>query len=66
MCTYIYFANIGSFDGDEMPRPPTDLGIDPNDNQEMANAKDHEAGVDRPGPHGASVPPFAMCRPNIR
>ena len=60
LCTCIYFADIGSFDGDEMPNPPHDPGVVPDDfDQEMANALD---GRDDPhAPHGAPVPPFARC-----
>ena len=73
LCTCIYFANIGSLDGDEMPDPPHDLGVDPDDyDKEMADALEDEAGgaVERcvdPAPHGAPVPPFARCgRPETR
>ena len=66
LCTCIYFADIGSFDGDEMPDPPHDLGFEPNDyDQEMADALEDEVGgasercVDHPTPHGAPVPPFS-------
>ena len=40
--TCIYFADIGSFDGEEMSPPPHDLGVDPDDDQGMPNAKDHQ------------------------
>ena len=73
LCTCIYFADIGSFDGDEMLDPPHDPGVDPDDyNQEMADAPEDEAGgaAERradPAPHGALVPPFARCgRPETR
>ena len=65
LCTCIYFADIGSFDGDEMPDPSHDPGVDPNDyDQEMDDVPDDEASgaVERrvdPAPHGAPVPPFA-------
>ena len=62
MCTYIYFADIGSFYGDEISAPPNDLGVDPDDDQDMADAEDHEAGVDRPAHAGVSVLPFARRR----
>ena len=73
MCTYIYFADIGSFDGDEMPDPPHDPSIDTDDyDQEMADVPDDEAGgaaerrVD-PAPHGAPILPFATRgRPETR
>ena len=75
LCTCIYFADIGSFDGNEMSDPPHDPGVDPDDyDQEMADAssKDEASGaterrVDPHAPHGASVPPFARCgRPESR
>ena len=68
LCNCIYFAYIGSFDGEEMSDPPHDLGVDPNDDQDMANAEDdHDqdeaSGIverhDDPAPHGASVLPFS-------
>ena len=66
LCTYIYFANIGSFDGDEMPPPPNDLGLDPDDDQDMADAED-QAGEDTPGPHVAQVSTsVARRRPDTR
>ena len=44
-----------------MSGPPHDLGVDPDDDQCMADAEDHdqEAGAERHAPAGASVPPFA-------
>ena len=43
-----------------MLAPPHDPGVDPDDDQSMPNANDHqEAGAERPTPAGASVPPFA-------
>ena len=70
MCTCIYFADIGSFDGDDMPTPPHDLGVDLDDNQDMADAEDHdqEAGGERHAPHvGTPVPPFCRHgRPDTR
>ena len=73
LCTCIYFANIGSFDGDEMSDPPHDPGVDPNDyDQEIADAPEDEAGgaaerrVDLV-PHGAPVLPFVRHgRPETR
>ena len=58
LCTCIYFLDIGSFDGDEMPDPPHDPGVDPDDfDQEMVDAPDF---WDDPHvPHGAPVLPFA-------
>ena len=57
MCTCIYFADIGSFDGEEMPPPPPDLGVDPHDEDEgMPDITEnhHEAGpYQRPAPVGA-------------
>ena len=49
LCTCIYFAYIGSFDGEEMPTPvPHDLGVDLDDDQGMPDAEDHqEAGARR-------------------
>ena len=75
LCTCIYFADIGSFDGDEMSDPPHDPGVDPNDyDQEMADAPDQdeasgtsERRVDPHAPHGAPVLPFARRgRPETR
>ena len=64
LCTCIYFANIGYFDGEDMPAPPHDPGVDPDDDQGIPDAKDHqEAGAKRPAPAGVSVPPFARCSP---
>ena len=57
--TYIYFVDIGSFDGDEMPVPSNNLGVDLDDDQDMADAEDHEAGADRLAPTSASILPFA-------
>ena len=60
LCTCIYFADIGSFDGEDMPAPPHDPGVDPTDNQGMPHVEDHqEASVERLAPIGALVPPFA-------
>ena len=67
LCTCIYFADIGSFDGEEMPGPPHDLGVDPDgDDEEMGDApeddhdQDEVGATERHSPaHGASVPPFA-------
>ena len=52
LCTCIYFPNIGSFDGEDMLTTPHDLGVDPDDDQDMPDAKDHEAGAKRPAPVG--------------
>ena len=47
--------------------PPHDLGVDPDDDEDMANAEDDhdqdEAGaVERHSPaDGAMVPPFSRC-----
>ena len=73
LCTCIYFVDIGSFDGDEMPDLPHDLGVDLDDyDQEMADLSYDEADgaaerrVD-PAPHGAPVSPFARRgRPETR
>ena len=60
LCTCIYFADIGSFDGEDMLAPPHDLGVDPHDNQGMPYAEDHqEAGAERPALVGAPVLPFS-------
>ena len=59
LCTYIYFSNIGSFDGEDMSTPPNDPGVDPDEDQDMLNAEDHEASAERPTPVGVSVPPFS-------
>ena len=62
LCTCIYFIEIGSFDGEEMSKPPHDLGVDPNYDQDMDDVKDHdqdEVGAKRHAPVGAPVPPFA-------
>ena len=73
LCTCIYFADIGSFDGNEMLDPPHDPGVNLDDyDQEMADALEDEADgtAERrtdPVPHGASVPPFARRgRPKTR
>ena len=67
LCTCIYFAYIGSFDGEEMPGPPHDPGVDPDDDDQYMDDVEHdhdedEAGaVERHAPshHGVLVPPFA-------
>ena len=60
LCTCIFFAEIGSFDGEEMLDPPHDPSVDPNDDQGMPYVDDHqEASVERPAPAGAPVLPFA-------
>ena len=68
LCTCIYFADIGYFDGEDMPTPPHDLGVDPDDDQGMPDVEDHqEAGVERHAPASASVPPFPRHgRPDTR
>ena len=65
MCTYIYFAYIGSLDGDEMSPPLDDPGVDPDYDQDMANVDD-QAGTDRPGPHVTQVPTGVRHRPDTR
>ena len=41
LCTCIYFADIGSFYGEEMSVPPHDPGVDPDDDdQDMAHVED--------------------------
>ena len=61
LCTCIYFAEIGSFDGKDMSAPPNDPGVDLDDDQDIPDADDHEAGVERPAPAGAPVRPFSRC-----
>ena len=62
LCTCIYFADIGSFDGEDMPAPAHDPGVDPDDDQGMPDVEDHqEADVERLAPAGAPVSPFARC-----
>ena len=59
LCTCIYFVDIGSFDGKDMPTLPHDPGVDPDDDQGMPDVEDHqEAGAKRPALAGASVLPF--------
>ena len=57
LCTFIYFADIGSFDGKEMLPPPPDPGVDIDDDEGMPDAEDHqEVGADqRPAPAGAPL-----------
>ena len=56
LCTCIYFADIGSFDGKEMLPPPHDPSVDPDDDEGMRDAEDHqEASAERPSPAGAPV-----------
>ena len=50
---YIYIADIGSFDGNEIPAPPNDPGVDLDDDQDMPDAEDHEAGEDTLSLHDA-------------
>ena len=60
LCTCIYFVNIGSFDDEDMPTPPHDLGVDTVDDHGMPDVEDHqEAGVERSAPASAPVPPFS-------
>ena len=75
LCTCIYFADIGSFDGEEMPGSPHDPGVDPDDdNQDMANVEhDHdeddvgETKRHAPAHHGAPMPHFSRRgRPKTR
>ena len=62
LCNCIYFADIGSFDGKDMLAPLHDPDVDPDDNQAIPYAEDHqEAGAKRDTLAGASVPPFARC-----
>ena len=42
LCTCIYFAEIGYFDGDDMSSPPLNPGVDPDDDQGMLDAEDHQ------------------------
>ena len=70
LCTCIYFADISSFDGKEMPEPSHDPGVDPDDDKDMADVEDHdqEAAGERHAPYaGVPVPPFARHgRPDTR
>ena len=74
LCTCIYFADIGSFDGDEMLDTPHDPSVDPDDyNQKIADAPNQEeaGGITErcadPVPHGAPVPSFSRRgRPEAR
>ena len=59
MCTCIYFIDIESFDGEDMPTPPIDPSVDLDDEQDMPDAEDHEVGLERPSLASALVPPFA-------
>ena len=67
LCTCIYFTEIGSFVGEEMPGPPHDLGVDPDDGDhnmvdvEHDHDEDEAGAVERHAPthHGAPVLPFA-------
>ena len=53
-----------------MSEPPHDLGVDPDDDQDMANAKYHdqdETDAKRHALVGAPIPPFARhSRPDTR
>ena len=56
LCTCIYFADIGSSDGEEMSPPPHDPGVDLDDDEGMPDAEDHqEASAERPTPTGVLV-----------
>ena len=60
LCTCIYFADIGSFDGKDVSAPPHDPCVYTDDDQGMPDAEDHqEVGVDRHAHAGTPVPPFA-------
>ena len=62
LCTCIYFADIGSFDGEEILEPAHDPSVDPDDDQDMEDAKDHDQEVrgEIHAPHaGTPVPPFS-------
>ena len=40
--------------------PPNDIGVDPDDDQGMPDAEDHqEVGAERHAPTDAPVPPFS-------
>ena len=60
LCNCIHFGDIGSFDGDDMPAPPNDPSVDPNDDQDMLDADDHEASAEIPAP--ASMPILTFGR----
>ena len=69
LCTCIYFVYIGSFDGEDMLASPNDPSVDPDDDQYMADAEDHdqEAGAERHAPAGALVLRFSRrSRPDTR
>ena len=67
LCTCIYFADIGSFNGKNTLTPSNDLGVDADDDQDMVDVEDHEVGADKPAPASAPVPPFARrSRPDSR
>ena len=63
LCTCIYFADIGSYDGEEMPPPPHDPVVDLDDidaeDQQEASADDQ-----RPAPAGA--PARGQCMSDAR
>ena len=42
-----------------MLTPPHDPGVDPDDDQDMLDVDDHEAGVERTAPAAVPVPPFS-------
>ena len=75
LCTCIYFADIGSFDGEEMPDPPHDPGVDPDDDdQDMADVPEDDQdeneadAAERHAPtHVAPVSSSTRCgRPETR
>ena len=60
LCTCIYFADIGYFDGEDMPAPPHDPVVDLDGNQDMPDVEDHqEAGAESFALAGVSIPPFS-------
>ena len=59
LCTCIYFADIGSFDGEDMSAPPHDPSVDPDDDQGMLDVEDHQGvGVERHAPAGVPISHF--------
>ena len=64
LCTYIYFLDIGSFVGDEIPPPPNDPGVSLA-NEEMAYAEDQAD--DKTSPHdSAQIPAGVRCKSHTR
>ena len=59
LCTCIYFVEIGPYDGEDMPVPLNDLGVDSDEDQDIPDIGDHEAGVEKASPADVLVPPFA-------